>query len=62
MKAHIRRMPTKETYLNNLASVMKEMTLDISPEMLSKFETRLASDEYFDKMKQAFGGDNDEQE
>lgn len=57
MKAHIRKMPTKETYLKTLAEVMKSMTLDVSPEMFNKFESRLASDEYYKKMKEALGNE-----
>lgn len=62
MKAHIRKMPTMETYLKNLANVMKDFKCSVSPEIFDKFESRLASDEYFEKMKKAFGGNEDEQE
>lgn len=62
MRAHIRKIPTKETYLKNLANVMESMTVDVSPEIFEKFEQRLASDEYFEKMKEALGGNEDEQE
>lgn len=60
MKAHIRKMPTKETYLKNLADVMDKLTVDISPEVADRLEMQLGSDEYYDKMKKAFGGDGDE--
>lgn len=60
MKAHIRKMPTKETYLKNLASVMERLTIDISPEIADKLSMKLGSDEYYEKMKKALGGNDDE--
>lgn len=60
MKAHVRKMPTKETYLKNLAGVMEKLTVDISPEIADKLSIKLGSDEYYEKMKKALEGGNNE--
>lgn len=60
MKAHVRKMPTKETYLKNLAGVMEKLTVDISPDLANKLSMKFGSDEYYEKMKKALGGANDE--
>lgn len=60
MKAHVRKMPTKETYLKNLAGIMEKLTVDISPDLANKLSMKLSSDEYYEKMKKALGGANDE--
>lgn len=60
MKAHVRKIPTKETYLKNLAGVMEKLTVDISPDLANKLSMKLGSDEYYEKMKKALGGANDE--
>lgn len=60
MKAHVRKMPTKETYLKNLAGVMDKLTVDISPDIADKLSMKLGSDEYYEKMKKALEGGNDE--
>lgn len=60
MKAHVRKMPTKETYLKNLASVFEKLTVDISPDIADKLSMKLGSDEYYEKMKKELGGCNDE--
>lgn len=60
MKAHVRKIPTKETYLKNLAGVMDKLTVDISPDIADKLSMKLGSDEYYEKMKKALGGVNDE--
>ena len=66
MKAHIRKIPTKETYLMNLGRVIDK--LDYS-KLLSDTAMslkvgdaikELGSDEYYEKMKKALGGDSDE--
>lgn len=60
MKAHVRKIPTKETYLKNLAGVMDKLTVDISPDIADKLSIKLGSDEYYEKMKKALGGVKDE--
>lgn len=60
MKAHVRKMPTKETYLKNLAGVMDKLTVDISPDIADKLGMKLGSDEYYEKMKKALGGGSNE--
>lgn len=57
MRAHIRKVPTKETYLSKVGEVLNGLAknADIPAEALSKLQTKFESDEYFDKMKEAFG-------
>lgn len=66
MKAHIRKIPTKETYLMNLGRVIDK--LDYS-KLLSDTAMslkvgdaikELGSDEYYEKMKKALEGADDE--
>lgn len=66
MKAHIRKIPTKETYLMNLGRVVDK--LDYSKLLsdtamalkVGDMVKKLGSDEYYEKMKKALGGANDE--
>ena len=66
MKAHIRKIPTKETYLMNLGRVIDK--LDYSKLLgdtamsikVGDMVKTLGSDEYYEKMKKALGGDGDE--
>lgn len=66
MKAHIRKMPTKETYLMNLGRVVDKLDysklLSDTAMSLKVCEAikELGSDEYYEKMKKALGGANDE--
>lgn len=60
MKAHIRKTPTKDTYLDNLSKAMERLMMD-NPDMptdiFDNLNTKLASDEYFEKMKRDLGGE-----
>lgn len=60
MKAHVRKTPTKDTYLDNLSKAMEKLMID-NPDMptgvFDNLNTRLASDEYYEKMKKDLGGE-----
>lgn len=60
MKAHVRKTPTKDTYLDNLSKAMGKLMID-NPDMptgvFDNLNTRLASDEYYEKMKKDLGGE-----
>lgn len=66
MKAHVRKIPTKETYLMNLGRVIDR--LDYSKLLgdtamalkVGDMVKKLGSDEYYEKMKKALGGANNE--
>lgn len=66
MKAHIRKIPTKETYLMNLGRVIDKLNYSklLSDTAMSlkvgEAIKELGSDEYYEKMKKALGGDGDE--
>lgn len=66
MKAHIRKIPTKETYLMNLGRVIDKLDYSklLSDTAMSlkvgEAIKELGSDEYYEKMKKALGGANDE--
>lgn len=66
MKAHIRKIPTKETYLMNLGRVIDKLNYSklLSDTAMSlkvgDAIKELGSDEYYEKMKKALGGDGDE--
>lgn len=66
MKAHIRKIPTKETYLMNLGRVIDRLDYSklLSDTAMSlkvgEAIKELGSDEYYEKMKKALGGANDE--
>lgn len=66
MKAHIRKIPTKETYLMNLGRVIDKLDYSklLSDTAMSlkvgEAIKELGSDEYYEKMKKALGGDGDE--
>lgn len=56
MKAHIRKTPTLETYLEKLSSVMENVIADdnaLTSSMMDKLNSigdMLASEEYYEKM------------
>lgn len=66
MKAHVRKIPTKETYLMNLGRVIDKLDYSklLSDTAMSlkvgDMVKTLGSDEYYEKMKKALGGDDDE--
>lgn len=66
MKAHIRKIPTKETYLMNLGRVIDKLDYSklLSDTAMSlkvgEAIKELGSDEYYEKMKKALGGNDDE--
>lgn len=66
MKAHIRKIPTKETYLMNLRRVIDKLDYSklLSDTAMSlkvgEAIKELGSDEYYEKMKKALGGGSDE--
>lgn len=66
MKAHIRKIPTKETYLMNLGRVIDKLDYSklLSDTALSlkvgDMVKTLGSDEYYEKMKKTLGGDKNE--
>lgn len=66
MKAHIRKIPTKETYLMNLGRVIDKLDYSklLSDTAMSlkvgEAIKELGSDEYYEKMKKALGGGGDE--
>ena len=66
MKAHIRKIPTKETYLMNLGRVIDKLDYSklLSDTAMSlkvgEAIKELGSDEYYEKMKKALGGGNNE--
>lgn len=66
MKAHVRKIPTKETYLMNLGHVIDKLNYSklLSDTAMSlkvgEAIKELGSDEYYEKMKKALGGDSDE--
>lgn len=57
MKAHIRKVPTKETYVSKVGEVLGGLAAktDIPSDVLGRLSMKLESDEYFNKMKEAFG-------
>ena len=60
MKAHVRKTPTKDTYLDNLSKAMEKLMIDnpdIPTGVFDNLNTRLASDEYYEKMKKDLGGE-----
>ena len=59
MKAHIRKMPTRETYFDTLSKTIENLgrDYDIPAEVLERMNTTLATDEYFEKMKKDLGGE-----
>ena len=62
MKAHIRRFPTKNSYVNTLEKVATELSkVSISGDILEKLTMKISSDEYFEKMKRELGGVKDEE-
>lgn len=62
MKAHIRRFPTKNSYVNTLEKVATELSkASISGDILEKLTMKMSSDEYFEKMKRELGGVKDEE-
>jgi hypothetical protein len=66
MKAHIRKIPTKETYLMNLGRVIDKLDYSklLSDTAMSlkvgEAIKELGSEENYEKMKKALGGADDE--
>lgn len=59
MKAHIRKMPTRETYFDVLSKTVRNLgrDFDIPTDVLEQINVKLATDEYFEKMKKDLGGE-----
>lgn len=63
MKAHIRKTPTLETYLEKLSKVMESVISDdstLTSSMMDKLNSigeTLASEEYYEKMLEEFKSD-----
>lgn len=59
MKAHIRKMPTRETYFDVLSRAFENLgrDFDIPTDVLERINVKLATDEYFEKMKKDLGGE-----
>ena len=59
MKAHIRKMPTRETYFEGLSKTVENLSrdFDIPTDVLEQINVKLATDEYFEKMKKDLGGE-----
>ena len=63
MKAHIRKTPTLETYLDKLSSVMENVIADdnaLTSSMMDKLNSigdMLASEEYYEKMLEELKSD-----
>ena len=63
MKAHIRKTPTLETYLEKLSSVMENVIADdnaLTSSMMDKLNSIgdiLASEEYYEKMLEELKSD-----
>ena len=59
MKAHIRKMPTRETYFEALSKTVRNLgrDFDIPTDVLERINVKLATDEYFEKMKKDLGGE-----
>lgn len=63
MKAHIRKTPTLETYLEKLSSVMENVIADdnaLTSSMMDKLNSigdMLASEEYYEKMLEELKSD-----
>lgn len=70
MKAHIRKVPTKETYFKKLGETIDKLKdlgggTAIPKEVIDRLSSRMQTDEYYEKMKEALihgtGEDNEEQ-
>ena len=65
MKAHIRKTPTLETYLDKLSSIMERLIASddaLSSSMLDKLNSigeTMASEEYYEKMLEELKSDED---
>lgn len=63
MRAHIRKTPTLETYLEKLSSVMENVIADDNArtssvmDKLNSIGDMLASEEYYEKMLEELKGD-----
>jgi hypothetical protein len=52
-------MPTRETYFDTLSRAVENLgrDFDIPVEVLERMNTKLATDEYYEKMKKDLGGE-----
>ena len=68
MKAHIRKTPTLETYLEKLSSVMDKVVSDdnaLTSSMMDKLSSigeMMASEEYYEKMLKELRNEDSESE
>lgn len=59
MRAHIRSVPTKETYYKKLGETLDSLKgldgISIPEEVINKLSSTMQSDDYYEKMKEALG-------